>query len=273
MPILDAARTARTALSIAAAGAVLLSTRAAAQSTEPQRDTVSRTSIQGDYEHTRFSGGAGPWRLASIALAHRAPAGSLIGRVNAAHRFDQDGVQYEIDAYPRFGGGRYLYVNAGYSAASIFPRWRSGAELYTNLPRATEASLGYRQLRFAGAAPVTLFTGTVGKYTGNHWFSLRPWLYEKSDGVSASATLTGRRYFADAENFVGARLGYGTTPSDRVTASELARTSATTMDVHGSRRLAPHAVAIGTIGHERERLPGALSRTRWTFSGGLRYDF
>lgn len=259
---------------VATLGAVATADAQRPLSPEAVRDTIYRTSIAADYEYTTFGGDIQAWQLGSVSLGQRTPAGSLIGRVNVANRFGTSGSQYEADAYPHLGvNGTYAYLNFGYSAASIFPRWRSGAEIYTNLPSAYEASLGYRQLRFAGSPPVTLFTGTVGKYTGNYWFSLRPYVRQKTNGTSASVSLTGRKYGADADDYVGARVGYGTTPSDRLTVDELARTRDVSADVHGSRGLANDFVGIWSIGFENEQLPAGASRKRWDVSGGVRYVF
>lgn len=242
---------------------------------EAPRDTSYQTSISADYDYTNFRGDIQAWQMGSVSLGERTPAGSIIGRVNLANRFGTSGAQYEADAYPHLGlgHGMYAYLNFGYSAASIFPRWRSGGEIYTNLPDAYEASLGYRQLRFEGSTPVTLFTGTLGKYTGNYWFSLRPYVREKTSGTSASLSLTGRKYGADADNYIGARVGYGSTPSDRLTVDELARTKDFSADVHGSRTLTAGFFGTWSVGYEDEQLPAGTSRKRWEFSGGVRYVF
>lgn len=258
---------------LAAALVIARASRVAAQQATPTRDSVWRTSVGLDYEYDHF-GDIQAWQLGALSLAQRADAGTIIGRISTASRFGATGSQYEADAYPRLGGhGVYAYLNLGYSAAAIFPRWRSGAEIYTNLPNAYEASIGYRQLRFAGTTPLTLFTGTVGKYAGNYWFSLRPYVADKSTGTSASATLTARRYFAGADDYVGARIGHGSTPSDHLAPEELARTSSTSADVQASRTLAPRIIGTGTLGYESEQLSPGATRRRWQMSAGLRYDF
>ena len=64
--------------------------------------------------------------------------------------------------------------------------------------------MGARQLRFSGV-PVTLYTGAIGKYTGNYWISGRTYVRE---GGSASASVTVRRYGEDSENWIGARASF-----------------------------------------------------------------
>jgi len=231
-----------------------------------------RTSLGADLGYVTFNGDIDPWTLASVSLARRTAAGTLIGRVNVANRFSTTGAQVEADAYPNLGGSTYAYLNAGYSNATIFPEWRFGGEVFTGLPNAYEASLGFRQLRFAGA-PVTLFTGSVGKYIGNYWLSARPFVRSKDSGVTASVGLTARRYFETSDEYVGARVAYGNTPSDRVTAAELARTSAFELGVQGSHRLAPRLFGTWALGYEHEEVVKNVFRNRVEIDAGMRVDF
>ena len=251
---------------------VVGNTLCAQQATPSNERLQPRTSLGADLGYVTFRGDIDPWELAAVSLARRNARGSIIGRVNIARRFNTTGVQYEADAYPRLGESTYAYVNAGYSHASIFPEWRFGAEVFTNLPDAYEASLGFRQLRFEGV-PVTLFTGSVGKYLGNYWFSARPFIRSKDGGVSASAGLTARRYYETADEYIGARVSYGTLPSDRVIATELARTSSLAAGVQGSRRLAPRLIGTWGLGYEREELSAANFRNRLEVDAGIRVDF
>ena len=250
---------------------VVIMTSAAAQVLVAQagRDTLPVTTAGVEYTLQSFDGGTDPWHLASVSLSQRTPGGTWIGRVNYANRFATAGAQVEVDAYPRLGRGTYAYLNAGYSSASIFPEWRLGAEAFTVLPDAWEGSLGIRQLRFAGT-PVTLLTGSLGKYSGNYWVSLRPYVRAKSAGTTASATLTARRYYEDAENFIGARLGYGSTPSDLLTPDVLARSNAASMALYGSHSITAALLGTWSAGADREELPGNVTRNSWTASAGLK---
>lgn len=260
--------------------AVLLLTRplaaqepaAAATFAIPAPPSPARTSLGVDLGFTRFDGGLDPWTLGAVSLSRRTSAGSVIARVNLAERFGTTGAQYELDAYPRLGGSSYAYLNAGYSAASIFPEWRFGGEAFTSLPHAYEASLGFRQLRFGGD-PVTLYTGSVGKYAGNYWLSLRPYVRQKNEGLSASAGLTVRRYYENADQYIGARVSFGSTPSDRVTITEIERSSSFSAGFHGSHELARKLFGTWSIGYEREELGLGRIRNRTELNAGARVDF
>jgi len=236
------------------------------------KDPATKTYVALDYSYVTFHGDIDPWRLASLSLGRSTSKGALIGRVNYANRFATSGLQFEADAYPRLSRRIYAYLNAGYSDADIFPMLRFGGELFANLSNAWEASAGFRELRFSDS-PVTLYTGSVGKYVGNYWLSLRPFLRFKKSGNSASAGLTARRYFADGDHYFGGRLNYGSTPSDRITPDELTRTDSFSADLHGSG--GPWLDVLGTwsLGYDREELAHAQIRRSWTGTAGLKFFF
>lgn len=263
----------RIACLTAVASAAGASSAPAQTTAEPRAVPAAQTTSVGvDYGLDYFTNDLDPWHLASLSVARRGALGSIIGRVNAARRFGRSGAQVEADAYPRLGEHTYAYLNAGYSGSAIFPDLRFGAELYANLPDAWEASAGVRQLRFGGA-PVTLLTGTVGRYVRNAWISVRPTVRHRDDGYSASASVTARQYFADADNYVGARVGVGSAPSDRLTPNEAAtREQSWSASLQGSRTLRPRTTLTGSLGTESETLRAGAKRNRVTANVGLRFD-
>ena len=252
-----------------------LSSAARAQdATESKPDVPRVTTVGTDLGYVHFDQGLDAWKLASISLGQRTSAGSIIGRVNIADRFGTTGNQVEVDAYPHLGNGKYAYLSVGYSGSAIFPAWRSGAELFTSLPDAWEASLGYRQLRFSGT-PTTLFTGAVGKYVGNYWFSARPYLHWSGSGPSASASITARRYYADGDHYIGARAGYGSTPPDVATldAASLARLRSFSASMQGSGGLAGGVLGTWSVAYEHEALTTTTIRRSVASTIGLRVPF
>lgn len=149
-----------------------------------------------------------------VQYSRRTKYGSLIGRVNTSQRFDTTGIQPEIDFYPTFGKGFYAYLNYGVSGTALFPKHRFGAELYKNLPLRLEASLGLRYLYFDRASVVRIYTATLGWYVGNWWLSARTFITPDGGTKSFSRSLTflGRRYFKDAQNYVGVIANVGFSP-------------------------------------------------------------
>ena len=154
-----------------------------------------------------------PWHFLALSYGRKTKLGSVIARLNYANRFGSDGLQLEMDAYPKIGENNYAYVNYGYSSNSLFPGNRYGFELYHNFPKAWEGSIGMRYLDFSSSG-VDIYTATLGKYVGNYWISLRSYVTPDTDGTSVSGALSIRRYFADSENYLGLKVSYGVSPDD-----------------------------------------------------------
>lgn len=150
-----------------------------------------------------------PMYNASISYSRETKFGSIIPRVNYSNRFQTNGVQFEVDAYPKFSEKMYAYLNYGFSDSEIFPGNRAGAELYINLPKAMEASAGVRYLDF-DTNKVLVYTGSFGAYRGNYYFSLRPYV-TPSDGnkFNVSGSIIARKYLKDKYNYLGLNATYG----------------------------------------------------------------
>lgn len=166
------------------------------------------------YDFFEKKSGKDPWHLAALSYGRKTAIGTMIGRINWAERFGKKGFQYEADGYPSISENNYAYLNIGFSSLSIFPKTRFGAEWYHSFPKAFEGSLGIRALYFANSS-THMLTGTIGKYTGNYWISLRSYVTPSSSGTSASGSVQVRRYFEDPEDYIGFRIGYGISPDDR----------------------------------------------------------
>lgn len=167
------------------------------------------------YDLDLFSRTYNPTHSLAAQLARANRWGSSIIRLNYAHRFSSNGIQPEIDLYPRIVQGVYAYLNYGYSDSDLFPQHRFGTEVFTKLPLSFEASAGLRHLYFGTNSKVTIYTGSIGWYYKSYWFSFRPYITPGEPGTSFSSTLTVRKYFKDADNYIGLTGGYGFSPDDR----------------------------------------------------------
>lgn len=149
-----------------------------------------------------------PMQYYSVKYTRDTKYGSITPKVNFNHKFDENGVQYEIDMYPKITKGLYAYVNAGYSDSSLFPKTKYGAELFKSLPKAFEASLGFRSMNYDTTTVV--YTGSAGWYTGNDYWLLRSYVTPGDAGTSVSGALAYRKYRSDADNYfsVSASMGY-----------------------------------------------------------------
>ncbi|AUP79792.1 YaiO family outer membrane beta-barrel protein [Flavivirga eckloniae] len=138
--------------------------------------------------------------------------GGIHGKANFNRRFQSNGLQLEVDMYPRIVKGLYAYVNFGWANSFLFPNIRYGAELYKSLPKSFEASLGFRALKYS--ATTNIYTGSVGWYTGNSYWSFRAYVTPGHPGASKSGTLSYRKYRRDANNFLSIDVGAGFSPEE-----------------------------------------------------------
>lgn len=153
------------------------------------------------------------WHILGLSYKRATNFGSLIFRTNYANKFAENGVQFELEAYPRLSKMFYLYLGAGYSNnVGIFAKYRTGASIYANLPNSFEAEVGYRQLYFSDN--IWMYTASVGKYYQNYWFNLRTYLTPDEKNISQSYTGTVRYYTKGANDYIGFIIGTGLSPEE-----------------------------------------------------------
>ena len=197
----------------------------------PEQDTVktyyqmllsenTKNLIDLSYEYVYFDKRFDdPWHYASIDYTRNTSLGSVTGRLMYSNRFRTGGLQGEVEAYPSITKGIYAYVGLGFSNSDIFPKFRAGASLYYSLPKSFDAETGFRYLNF-NPSKTYIYVLALGKYTGNFYFNLKTYFSPDEDTFSNSYTLSARYYYSDRYNFIGAQIGTGISPDDRVRVGE-----------------------------------------------------
>ncbi|HVZ24530.1 MAG TPA: YaiO family outer membrane beta-barrel protein [Sediminibacterium sp.] len=182
------------------------------------KDAAARNKIGLSYDFVYFDKQfSDPWHLANFSYTHTTNIGSITANINYANRFRENGVQYELEAYPHISRIFYAYLDIGYAdMVGVFPQWRGGGSLYANLPKSFEGELGFRYLKFSGD-PTWIYTAYLGKYYKSWLFGIRtyqtPNIYVS--GVSGSYSASARYYFGGADDVIGISAGYGISPDDR----------------------------------------------------------
>ncbi|HWK07502.1 MAG TPA: YaiO family outer membrane beta-barrel protein [Puia sp.] len=175
-----------------------------------------------------------PWHLVSLDYGRSTKFGTITGRINYANRFRENGVQYELEAYPHISPTFYSYAEVAYSNNDgVFPQWRGGFSLYANLPSSFEGELGVRYLQFSGS-PTWIYTAYLGKYYKSWLWGGRIYLTPATytPAVSVSYSLSARYYYGGADDLVGVSAGYGISPDDRYNILQLeGRTKLTSYNV------------------------------------------
>lgn len=226
------------------------------------KESAFKNKIGLSYDYVSFDKQfADPWHLVGFDYTRSTGIGSVTGRVNLANRFKENGVQYEIEAYPHISKTFYSYVSAGYSDnVGVFPQWRGGFSLYANLPKSFEGELGIRYLKFSGD-PTLIYTAYLGKYYKSWLFSGRTYLTPSNftKTVSASYSVSARYYYGGADDVIGATLGYGISPDDRLNSIQLDNTIRLItykMGLNYKKKIAQHSVlAIDASWYNQEYLP------------------
>ena len=168
-------------------------------------------SFSTDYYDFDKENGRANMYYSSFSYSRQTKYGSIISRFNYTNRFKTDNYQFEIDMYPRIINGLYAYVNAGYSNSPLTPTQRYGFELYKSLPKSLEASLGFRWLKFT--TETTIYTGSLGWYTGNSYLGLRGYMTPGHPGTSGSGRVIYRKFRSDADNYFNIEVGFGASPA------------------------------------------------------------
>lgn len=154
-----------------------------------------------------------PWSMISLQYSRKTKFGTIIPKINLADKFGTNGIQAEIDIWPKISKNNYGYLNYGFSSSAVFPENRFGAEWYHNFPKAFEGSLGLRILDF-GVESTEIYTASFGKYFSNNWASFRGYMTPDTSGVSFSGAVQFRHYLGDPENYLNMKIGYGISPDD-----------------------------------------------------------
>lgn len=178
------------------------------------KEESAKNAISVSYNYTHFDKQfSNDWHTVSIGYKRVTPIGSVILKGNFANKFSENGTQVELEAYPRISNTFYMYVAAGYSGdVGLFPKYRTGASLYANLPKSFEAEVGYRQLYFSNS--ILMYTASVGKYYRNYWFNLKTYLTPGDTNISQSYTATVRYYTKGANDYWSLQVGTGISPEE-----------------------------------------------------------
>ncbi len=247
--------------------------------TPADKDVLNnRLSIRNAY--TVFDQRYDPIIASSISYKRQTLAGSIIPRINYNNRNKINGIQYELDFYPKFSKRFYAYLNYGFSEAPIYPNSKVGGDLYVNLPGAIEFSAGGRYINF-DTKNVSVITNSLGHYRGNYYFSLRSYITPMPDNLTrVSGNLLVRKYGKDAENYMGFNVGMGYSPELRQLTSGDELLAETLLYVE-SQRLSVEYQFTGknkpniyraNMGVTRQELAFDSGNFFWSVSAGLTYQ-
>ncbi len=202
--------------------------------------------------------------------------------INQARRFNINGIQGELDIYPKFGSKAYGYINYGYSSSLLFPEHRVGGEFYSSITKAIDGSLGFRYLSFA-TSNVFIYTGSIGYTLGNYWVAARPFITTQDvAGAALSLNIEAKRYFNNPENKIGLVVSLGYSPDIRtiqatggVLTDELFALVSRRVELSGQKLLGNRWVGFARFALTRQEQTFELGDYLWITSAiaGIGYKF
>lgn len=156
------------------------------------------------------------WHNITAEYLHNFKRTSFIGRVHYADRGYEQGMLYEIEAYPVFNDRFYAFTNVGISNGKLFPDVRTSLSIYYNFLKVFEAEAGARLQYFHTNS---YFTGVAGLslYRGKFYINARSFIGPKRlDQIDQNYQTNVRYYFENTDNYLFIRLGSGISPDERV---------------------------------------------------------
>lgn len=225
-------------------------------------------SYDGEYFKQPFT----PWQNIALSASKKFSFASITLRGNYARRFAKDGIQFESDVWFSVAEGIYAYTNAGFSGSKVFPKFRFGVEPYFKLPASFEASIGFRYLSFENSN-VRIFTGHIGKYLGNFWIAVRPFITPKEKETSLSGSLIIRHYLSDVENYVSLQAGIGLIPFSNFTAEEFGRVDSRKIGVAYHFSFNPKLIMSTGLSYESEEYIPGKKRDKISFGLSIEQGF
>jgi YaiO family outer membrane protein len=247
---------------------------------EDSEKTISRNRVAIANSFSIFDAVYDPMVFSSISYRRQTKLGSIIPRINYSNRLNKNGIQYDLDLYPKFSKRLYAYLNYGYSRASIYPRQKVGGDLYANLPGAIEVSGGMRYINFE-TRNITVVTNSLGYYRGNYYFSLRSYITPQSNNLTrVSGNLLVRKYLKDAESFIGVNAGLGYSPELRQLRDGDELLSETLLYIESQRLSFEYQFSAkntpniyrANLGVTRQELVFDTGNFFWSISAGITYE-
>ncbi|MGL2993942.1 YaiO family outer membrane beta-barrel protein [Flavobacterium sp. TSSA_36] len=167
----------------------------------------------------------GPWHMVHLEYINYQKWGSLNGRISYAERFAANnfvakGVQYEIESYYKIGKRNYTYWDVTLSNDMVFPKYKLGGSIYLNSKKGWETDLGFRYIQTQNLDILTLVTG-VSKHTGDYWLSVKAYLNNNKKNYNPVLSINNRYYFNSKYDYLTLNLGFGTSPDERNTISQI----------------------------------------------------
>lgn len=155
------------------------------------------------------------WNTTRLEYQHNLKTTAVIARMSYSDRGYDDGMVYELQAYPVFSDKFYASTSLAYSDAAIFPDLKGSASFFYNFASVFEAEIGSRVLFYDNTYFSAIFGITA--YSGKFYFNLRSFLGPKrAEQLVQNYQFNMRFYFMNSDNYLFLRLGNGVSPDETI---------------------------------------------------------
>lgn len=178
---------------------------------------LNKHQVTTNYEVNTFQDGypsQKSWNTGFLEYQYLLKQHSLLARVTYSSRFFDDGILYEVEAYPILTKNMYAFISIGVSNDSFYQKFGSALSIYNAIGNGFETEVGFRSFDFETDSFLVFFAGLT-KYIGNYYINARASIGPENDsGLFQNYQLTTRYYFENAANYLSLRFGTGISPDD-----------------------------------------------------------
>jgi YaiO family outer membrane protein len=173
-----------------------------------------RYATEFNYIYSAFTDQTPEWHWVNLQQSARYKKHLINVSLNYAHRFSTSAMQYEVEAYPVLSKNLYAYTGFAYSNGIIFPRLRSGAELFRSIGSRSEVSAGFRYFDFRDSQSF-IVTASLSQAYKTYLFTIRPFINIAERTAAPAGSFTAKKYLKDNRfNFVALTFNYGFVPDN-----------------------------------------------------------
>lgn len=221
----------------------------------------------------------GYWNFSSVFYHRLTEYGVYGARINYARRNGSTGVQYQLEAYPKFWRSIVPYLTTvdllfAYADDSqvLYPTFAYSVEPYFNLPQGVQVSLGARVIK-TQSQNIYFYTGTLGKYFGDYFAWFRPTVSTPKSHVYYEFNL--RRFFSDANNYAGIKVGFGGYPdlADIAPLDQIIVLDAYAIAFDGQYALQHDLFINGAVSYTHQQFKNGNVRELTAVNVGMTYRF
>jgi len=216
------------------------------------------------------------WNRTSVSYKRETKVGPVLGIVNRSKRFDIEGFQVGLSAYPRWSKKAYSFASIAYSDSPIYPDINGAISIFNQWSRHYETEFGFTYMEFDGATKVWFHKASLSKYAGNTLINGGVMIIRTSEGLAYVQHLKFRQYLRNGKGYFSAEFGVGNTARDFQASNaynEVFQLSSKRATIGINRNLSPTLSIKASGGLEQALYQENITGMRLTLEGGLSYRF